>query len=71
LRIELSAVFAVVVAFLLMGVSGPIMASPAAGPFFWFATGIAGYWFVGPGRRGSSLGSGRAAPSSATAVNVG
>jgi hypothetical protein len=51
LRIELSAVFAVVIAFLLMGVSGPIMASPVAGPFFWFATGIAGYWFLGPGRK--------------------
>jgi O-antigen ligase len=51
LRIELSAVFAVVIAFLLMGVSGPIMASPAAGPFFWFATGIAAYWFLGPGRK--------------------
>jgi len=54
LRIELSAVFAVLIAFLLMGVSGPIMASPAAGPFFWFTAGIAAYWFLGPGRREAS-----------------
>jgi hypothetical protein len=53
LRIYLSAVFAVIIAFLLVGVSGPIMGSPAAGPFFWFAAGIAGYWFLGPGRKES------------------
>jgi hypothetical protein len=24
------------------------------GPFFWFATGIAAYWFAGPGRTAST-----------------
>jgi hypothetical protein len=51
LRIDLAAVFAVPAALLIMGLSGPISASSAAGPFVWFATGIAAYWFVGPGRR--------------------
>jgi hypothetical protein len=61
LRIELAAVFAVLVAFLLMGASVPIMASPAAGPFFWFATGIAAYWFSGPGRKSAAANSPSAA----------
>jgi len=51
LRIDLAAVFALPIAFLIMGLSGPIMGSSAAGPYFWFATGIAAYWFAGPGRR--------------------
>ncbi|HEY4428649.1 MAG TPA: hypothetical protein VGN08_10630 [Solirubrobacteraceae bacterium] len=51
LRIDLAAVFALPVAFLIMGLSGPILGSSAAGPYFWFATGIAAYWFAGPGRR--------------------
>jgi hypothetical protein len=50
LRIDLAAVFAVPIAFLAMGISGPVMGSAAAGPFFWFAAGIAAYWFAGPGR---------------------
>jgi hypothetical protein len=51
LRIDLAAVFAIPIAFLIMGLSGPIMGSSAAGPYFWFATGIAAYWFAGPGKR--------------------
>jgi hypothetical protein len=50
LRIDLAAVFALPAAFLIMGISGPVMGSAAAGPFFWFAAGIAAYWFAGPGR---------------------
>jgi hypothetical protein len=50
LRIDLAGVFAVPIALLLIGVSGPVMGSAAAGPFFWFAAGIAAYWFAGPGR---------------------
>jgi hypothetical protein len=50
LRIDLAGVFAVPIALLLIGVSGPVMGSSAAGPFFWFAAGIAAYWFAGPGR---------------------
>jgi hypothetical protein len=51
LRIYLAGVFAVLVAYLLMGASGPVSGSSAAGPYFWFAAGLAGYWFLGPGRR--------------------
>lgn len=54
LRLYLAGVFAVLVAFLLAGVSGPIMDSAACAPFFWFAVGIAAYWFLGPGRTASS-----------------
>jgi hypothetical protein len=50
LRLDLAAVFASFIAFAIMGTSGPTMASPSFGPFFWFATGIAAYWLVG--RRG-------------------
>jgi hypothetical protein len=57
LRIELAGVFAPFVAMVLMGFEGPIMTSAALGPYFWFATGVAGYWFAGPGR-GSSATSG-------------
>jgi hypothetical protein len=64
LRIDLAGVFAVLIAFLLMGVSGPVMGSSAGGPFFWFAAGIAAYWFAGPGRRaGSATGAGTGEPS--------
>ncbi len=49
-RIDLAAVFAVFVAFALMGLEGSFMSSAAGGPFFWFAVGIAAYWLAGPGR---------------------
>jgi hypothetical protein len=55
LRVYLSAVFASFIAFTLIGVSGPTMNSAAFGPFFWFALGIAAYWFAGHGRRGASI----------------
>lgn len=51
IRIGLAAVFATFIALLLMGTNGPIGGSAAAGPFFWFAVGIAAYWFAGPGVR--------------------
>jgi hypothetical protein len=51
LRIYLAAIFAVIIAFTLIGVSGPTMGSASFGPYFWFATGLAAYWFAGPGRR--------------------
>jgi hypothetical protein len=51
IRVSLAAVFATFITLLLMGTNGPIGGSAAAGPFFWFAVGIAAYWFVGPGRR--------------------
>lgn len=46
LRIYLAAVFANVIAFTLMGLSGPTMSSAAFAPFFWFSAGIAVYWFA-------------------------
>jgi hypothetical protein len=51
MRIGLAAVFSAVIAMLLMGFSGPLTTSAALGPFLWFATGVASYWFLGPGSR--------------------
>jgi hypothetical protein len=50
LRLDLAAVFASFMAFIVMGFSGSTMTSAVFGPFFWFAAGIAAYWFAGPGR---------------------
>lgn len=50
LRIDLAAVFAVPLAYVVMGFSGPTTYTSPAGPAFWFAVGIAAYWFAGPGR---------------------
>jgi hypothetical protein len=50
LRLYLAAVFSTIVALVIMGFSGPVMSSAALAPFFWFSTGIAAYWFAGPGR---------------------
>ncbi len=56
IRIGLAGVFAAFIALILMGTNGPVMASAAAGPFYWFAVGIAAYWLAGPGRaRGDDL----------------
>jgi hypothetical protein len=60
LRLYLAGVFAVLVSFLLAGASGPIMDSAACAPFFWFAVGIAAYWFAGPNRMASSIPTGAA-----------
>ena len=49
LRVYLAGVFAALIAFTLIGFSGPTMSSPAFGPFFWSAAGLAAYWFAGPG----------------------
>lgn len=51
MRIYLAGLFSPFVALMLVGFSGPIMTSAALGPYFWFATGVAGYWLVGPGQR--------------------
>jgi hypothetical protein len=50
LRVYLAAVFAGVFAIAIMGFSGPTTYTSPAGPVFWFAVGIAAYWFAGPGR---------------------
>jgi hypothetical protein len=49
LRLSLAGVFAALIAFTVMGVGNPTMSSLPFGPFFWFAVGIAAYWF-GDGR---------------------
>jgi MFS family permease len=51
LAIYLAAAFAPFFALFIEGSSGPLSNSTAAGPYFWFAIGIAAYWLVGPGRR--------------------
>jgi hypothetical protein len=51
MRIYLAAVVAPIIALLLMGFSGPLSTSAALGPYFWFAAGIAAYWFVGRPRQ--------------------
>jgi len=47
LRLSLAGVFATVIAFTIMGFVGPTMSSLPFGPYFWFAVGIASYWFAG------------------------
>jgi hypothetical protein len=50
LQVYLVATFAPLVAILFMSYDGAVSASPALGPYFWFAGGVASYWLVGPGR---------------------
>ncbi len=45
LRLYLAGVFATVIAFTIMGFVGPTMSSLPFGPYFWFAIGVAAYWF--------------------------
>jgi len=45
MRLALSAVFAALIAFTLMGFGGATMSSLPFGPYFWFSVGIASYWF--------------------------
>jgi O-antigen ligase/polysaccharide polymerase Wzy-like membrane protein len=47
LRLSLAAVFATFIAFAVMGFAGPMTSSLPYGPYFWFAIGIAAYWFAG------------------------
>ncbi|HWX44909.1 MAG TPA: hypothetical protein VNY52_06270 [Solirubrobacteraceae bacterium] len=56
LRIDLAAVFAAVLALVIMGFSGPTTYTSPAGPFFWFAVGIAAYWLAGSRRRPAQRG---------------
>jgi hypothetical protein len=50
LAICLAGAFAPFFALFIEGTSGPVLNSTAAGPYFWFAIGIAAYWLAGPGR---------------------
>jgi hypothetical protein len=54
LRIYLAALLSTLIAFTIIGFSGPTMSSAAFGPFFWFAAGTIAYWFAGPGRAAQS-----------------
>lgn len=59
LRLCLVAVFASMIAIAVKGFAGPTMATSPAGPFFWFAAGVAAYWLGGvarESRRGVSRG---------------
>jgi hypothetical protein len=47
LRLCLAGIFAAVIAFSIMGFAGPTMSNLPFGPYFWFALGIAAYWFAG------------------------
>jgi hypothetical protein len=47
LRLTLAAIFATFIAFSVMGLAGPMTSNLPFGPFFWFAIGIASYWFAG------------------------
>jgi hypothetical protein len=50
LAILLAGACAPFVALIFMGFSGPSTTSAALGPYFWFAVGLAAYWFAGRGR---------------------
>jgi len=67
LRLYLAATFAPIVAYTIMGFSGPTMSSAAYGPYFWLSVGIASYWLVGPGRYISGA-EPRSEPAAATAL---
>ena len=47
LRLSLAAIFAVFIAFAVMGFAGPMTSNLPFGPYFWFAIGVASYWFAG------------------------
>lgn len=47
LRLCLVAVFASMITIAFKGFAGPTMATAPAGPFFWFAAGVAAYWLGG------------------------
>jgi hypothetical protein len=52
LRLLLAGVFATVIAFTIMGFVGPTMSNLPFGPYFWFALGVAAYWFKTKPARG-------------------
>ncbi len=53
LAVALAGMFAPFIALTIEGFAGPFMTSAFTGPYFWFAIGVAAYWFAGPGRRRS------------------
>ncbi len=69
-RIDLAAVFSVLVGLTFMGFAGAFMAGQGAGPYFWFMAGIGAYWLADtsklrrPSIQGSEPSVGRVAPGS-------
>jgi hypothetical protein len=55
LAIYLAAALAPFYAIFIEGTSGPLSNSTSAGPYFWFAIGVAAYWLAGPGRASSLM----------------
>ncbi len=51
LAIMLAGFFAPFISLFLESTTGAFTNSAVAGPYFWFAIGVAAYWFAGPGRR--------------------
>jgi MFS family permease len=49
LQMYLAAAFSPIIALLAMSYDGPVSSSEAAAPYFWFAIGMAAYWFAGAG----------------------
>ncbi|HYB24628.1 MAG TPA: hypothetical protein VED41_12570 [Solirubrobacteraceae bacterium] len=72
LALYLAGVLAAFPALFIGGFSGALNSSAAAGPYYWFAIGVAAYWFVGSGRRSRMMlptpDSGGLAPGSMAAV---
>ncbi len=50
LALYFAGVFAPFIGLFVGGSSGALNSSAAAGPYFWFAIGVAAYWLVGPRR---------------------
>ena len=55
LAIILAGTFAPFIGLFVAGFSGAFTVSAASGPYFWFAIGVAAYWFAGPGRNTSLM----------------
>jgi hypothetical protein len=49
--ITLAGTFAPFIALFFVSTTGAFTNSPASGPYFWFAIGVAAYWLAGPGLR--------------------
>ena len=55
LAIILAGTLAPFIALFAAGFTGAFTVSAVSGPYFWFAIGVAAYWFAGPGRNTSLM----------------
>jgi hypothetical protein len=55
LAIILAGTFAPFIGLFVEGFTGAFTVSAVSGPYFWFAIGVAAYWFAGPGRNTSLM----------------